>query len=521
MICVSITSATNKEALLAVRKGCLAADCIELRMDLITDGNLPQLISAARRISPGIKIIVTCRRKDEALSAKKNVKAKNTKTRAQKFGLLREAIILGADFIDIELAEGGKNITKLKNLCIRQGSKTKIIISYHDVKKTPPPTKLKEIFHRCMKEKPAVVKIVTFAEQDEDNLKVLSLIPYARQRGQDIIALCMGDAGRLSRIAAPAMGNFLNFVALETQEQSAPGQLTVREMISIKKTLGEKKAQPAERLQKETPHNFILLGNPVRHSLSPLMHNTALREIGVPETYSACCVLDLDDATRGMKALNVRGASITIPFKVEVMRYLDDIDEDALKIGAVNTIINSEGKLTGTNTDWLGLIMTLKEEMKIKDKTFVIVGAGGTARAAVYGIIKEGGLPILVNRTVSRAKIMAEHFGCSFYPLNQIAKIKADCLINTTPVGMHPQTSKSPVPKTVLKGYKYVMDAVYNPLQTKLLKDAAAQGCRALSGVGMFVHQGAAQLKFWTKKEPPVALMKKIVLERLTTLEQR
>ncbi len=192
-----------------------------------------------------------------------------------------------------------------------------------------------------------------------------------------------------------------------------------------------------------------------------------------------------------------------------------------MKIGAVNTIINSEGKLTGTNTDWLGLIMTLKEEMKIKDKTFVIVGAGGTARAAVYGIIKEGGLPILVNRTVSRAKIMAEHFGCSFYPLNQIAKIKADCLINTTPVGMHPQTSKSPVPKTVLKGYKYVMDAVYNPLQTKLLKDAAAQGCRALSGVGMFVHQGAAQLKLWTKKEPPVALMKKIVLERLTALEQR
>ncbi len=143
--------------------------------------------------------------------------------------------------------------------------------------------------------------------------------------------------------------------------------------------------------------------------------------------------------------MNIRGASVTIPFKIAVMEYLDDIDEDALKIGAVNTIINDNGRLKGCNTDWLGLILTLKEAMTIRNKTFVIIGAGGTARAAAYGIIKEGGFPIIANRTPEKGKILSGKFDCPFYPLSEIGKIKADCLINTTPVGMYPHKDKSPV----------------------------------------------------------------------------
>jgi shikimate dehydrogenase/3-dehydroquinate dehydratase type I len=521
MICVPITSSTNKEAVLAVQKSSLAADCIELRMDLIANGNLRQLINAARRVSPDVKIIVTCRKKEEALRAGKTGKTAAAKTKAQKISILQEAISLGTDFIDIELAEGKKAIEQLKSLCARHGNKTKIIISYHDVKKTPSPSKLKEIFQGCAKEKPAVVKIVTYANEHEDNFRVLGLIPYARKRSQNIIALCMGKKGHISRIAGSQIGNFLGFATLSPKGQSAPGQLTVGDMNELKKILRGKKKKPPANLRVAKPQNFILLGNPVAHSLSSLIHNAALKEMNINENYSACQVLDLDDAIHGMKALNIRGASVTIPFKVEVMRYLDDIDKDALEIGAVNTIINHKGKLAGANTDWLGIIMTLKEDMTIKGKTFVIVGAGGTARAAVYGIIKEGGLPVLVNRTLSKAKIIAEHFGCPFYPLSEISKLKADGLINTTPVGMHPDILKSPVPKEVLKGYKYVMDVIYNPLNTKLLKDATAQSCRVFSGADMFVHQGAQQLRLWTKKEPPVELMKKMVLERLANLEQR
>jgi len=521
MICVPITASTNKEALRAVQRGCLAADCIELRMDLIANGNLRQLISAARRVSPAVKIIVTCRKKEEALNAIKSGKTASAKTKLQKLSILQEAISLGADFIDIELAEGKKAIGQLKSLCARRGNKTKIIISYHDVKKTPSLAKLKEIFQSCAKEKPAVVKIVTYANDHEDNFRVLGLIPYARKHSQNIIALCMGEKGHISRIAGAKMGNFLGFAALTPQGQSAPGQLTVGDMNALNKILGEKKKIPTGYLRAAEPQNFILLGNPVAQSLSPLIHNAALKEMNINENYSACHVSDLNDAMRGMKALNIRGASVTIPFKVEIIRYLDDIDEDALEIGAVNTIINNKGKLAGANTDWLGIIMTLKEEVEIKGKTFVIVGAGGTARAAVYGIIKEGGLPVLLNRTLSKAKIIAEHFGCPFYPLSEISKLKADGLINTTSVGMYPDILKSPVPKNVLKSYKYVMDVIYNPLNTKLLKDAAAQGCRVFSGADMFVHQGEQQLRLWTKKEPPVALMKKMVLERLTNLGER
>ncbi|MGA2526441.1 MAG: shikimate dehydrogenase [Smithellaceae bacterium] len=518
MICITITARTNKEALKDIERSCLIADFIELRMDLIKGGVLPELISAARSGSASVKIIVTCRKREEAAPAGKAVVIKNTKN--QKIALLKEAIKLGADFIDIELAEGNVAIRELKTFCTKQGGFTKIIISYHDVKKTPSLTKLKEVFNKCAKAKPAIVKIVTLAKAPEDNLRVLSLIPYARKHSQEIIALCMGAPGRLSRAVAPIMGNYLSFAALDKKSQSAPGQFTVGDMKQILKLLkGENAAPPLTISPTDTLQNYILLGNPVQQSLSPLMHNAALKEMKMAGNYTAFCVRNLGGALRGMRDMNIRGASITIPYKTEAMEYLDDVDEHSLKIGAVNTIINENGRLKGCNTDWLGLILTLKEAMTIKDKTFVIIGAGGTARAVAYGILKEGGFPIITNRTPEKGKILSGKFDCPFYPLSEIGKINADCLINTTPVGMYPHKNKSPVESSVLTGYKYVMDVIYNPLKTKLLTDAEKQGCHIFSGLDMFVHQGAEQLQLWTGKEPPLMLMKKVVWERLTKIE--
>jgi shikimate 5-dehydrogenase len=141
------------------------------------------------------------------------------------------------------------------------------------------------------------------------------------------------------------------------------------------------------------------------------------------------------------------------------------------------------------------------------------------ARAAAYGIIKEGGSPIITNRTPEKGELLSGKFNCPFYPLSEIGKIKADCLINTTPVGMYPLKDKSPVEAAALTGYKYVMDVIYNPLKTKFLKDAEKQGCHILPGLDMFVHQGAEQFLLWTGKEPPRALMKKVVGEKLTKIE--
>jgi shikimate dehydrogenase/3-dehydroquinate dehydratase type I len=523
MICIPITSGTKKEALRAIERSCRIADFIELRMDLIEDGSLAELISTARGNSNLIKIIVTCRKKEEAAPAgeAKGIKSAGEKTIGRKIALLKEAIELGADFVDIELAEGLAAINDLQAFCTKHRGKTKIIISYHNLKETPVLTKLKKIFHQCAKAKPAIVKIVTTAKTVEDNLMILSLIPYARKYSQEIISLCMADQGRISRAMAPLLGNYLSFATLEPEGQSAPGQFTVYEMKQLNELLKSERNYPAGPVLSVPPpcqQNYVLLGNPVRESLSPLMHNAALTKMGIEENYSAFCVDDLGSALQGIRGMNIRGASVTIPFKVAVMEYLDDIDDDALKIGAVNTIINENGRLTGYNTDWLGLILTLKEAMSVKGKTFVIIGAGGTARAAAYGIMKEGGFPVIANRTPEKGKILSGRLNCPFYSLAEIGRIKADGLINTTPVGMYPR-DKSPVKASALAGFRYVMDVIYNPLKTKLLMEAEKQGCHIFSGLDMFINQGAQQLRLWTGVEPPSLLMKKVILERLTKIE--
>ncbi|PKN38774.1 MAG: hypothetical protein CVU62_00815 [Deltaproteobacteria bacterium HGW-Deltaproteobacteria-2] len=522
MICVPITARTKKEALHSIERSCQFADFIELRMDLINGGRLEEFISIARNNSDSVKIIVTCREKEEAASAGRAMLSKSyVRCTEEKIALLKEAIELGADFVDIELAKGLAVIKDLQSFCSKHGGKTKIIISYHNLKETPSLTKLKKIFYQSVQFKPAIVKIVTTAKTAEDNLITLSLISYAKERSQKIISLCMGDKGGISRAIAPFLGNYLSFAALKQEGQSAPGQFTVGGMKQINELFKDKEALSSEMaLPKQTfqPQHYILLGNPVGQSLSPIMHNAALKKMSVEGNYSAFCVHDLRGAIQGMRAMNICGASITIPFKVAVMEYLDDVDDDALKIGAVNTIINHHGCLIGYNTDWLGLIVTIREAMPIKNKTFVIIGAGGTARAAAYGIIKEGGFPMIVNRTLKKGEILSRKLNCPFYSLAEIGKIKADCLINTTPVGMYPK-DKSPVKAAILSNYKYVVDVIYNPIKTKLLKDAQKQGCGIISGLDMFVNQGAEQLRLWTGKEPPRALMKKTILERLTQVE--
>jgi len=260
---------------------------------------------------------------------------------------------------------------------------------------------------------------------------------------------------------------------------------------------------------------FAVFGNPVAHSLSPLMHQAAFNRMGLKAQYVPFCVKDIGKAVDGIRGLDIQGVSVTLPFKTEVMNFLDEVEEDARKIGAVNTIQNLQGRLTGYNTDWTGFVLSLKESLKIRGKQFVVLGAGGAARGIVYGLIKQGAHPIILNRTLSKAESLGKDFGCPFLPFSEKEKIKADCLINTTSLGMAPNKGRSPFPKKLLKKFPWVVDIIYNPLKTKLLKEAEEAGCRTMSGVGMFVHQGAEQIKIWTGQEPPRVYMKKVVLAKL------
>jgi shikimate dehydrogenase len=265
-----------------------------------------------------------------------------------------------------------------------------------------------------------------------------------------------------------------------------------------------------------TPAIYALFGNPVGHSLSPPMHNAAYKKMGINASYCSCCVEHPQAAVEKIKERSIRGASVTIPFKTTVIPYLDEVRDEARSIGAVNTILHDDtGRLRGYNTDWMGLVLGLEEYLEIPGKTFAILGAGGAARAAVFGILQKGGTPLILNRTTTRGEELAREFGCPFHPLSEIGAIRADCLINTTPVGMAPEKGHSPIAKGVLANFPWVMDCIYNPLKTQLLRDAEGTGCTPINGVGMFVHQGAEQITIWTGKEPPREFMRQVVLQEL------
>lgn len=260
---------------------------------------------------------------------------------------------------------------------------------------------------------------------------------------------------------------------------------------------------------------FCLIGNPVTHSLSPTMHNQAFAAMDYNGVYLAFRVLDPGSAIKGIKALNIKGVSVTVPHKIAVMEYLDDIEETAARIGAVNTIVHDKGKLIGHNTDWLGALEALRTRTSIEGKSIALIGAGGAARAIGFGLKSAGGRLTILNRTRTTGERLAAELHVNFLPLEACQPNRYDVLINTTPVGMHPDTAETPIANKELSPEMVAMDIVYNPLETRFLKEAAARGCPTINGVDMFVFQGAQQFELWTGQKAPVGIMRQAVLRAL------
>jgi shikimate dehydrogenase len=257
------------------------------------------------------------------------------------------------------------------------------------------------------------------------------------------------------------------------------------------------------------------MGDPVSHSLSPAVHNSSFYFAGINAVYLAFNVKDISEGVRAIRSLDIKGASITIPHKVSIIQLLDEPDDLSLKIGAANTVLNKSGKLYGYNSDCKGAIQALKDHTSIRGKETVIIGAGGAARAIGYGIISEGGKLSIINRTVGKGENLAKVLGSNFYPLNKLKKLDCDILINTTSLGMKPDIEKTPVDKKNLNNDMVVMDIVYNPMKTQLLKDAEKIGCDTISGISMFVYQAAFQFELWTGIKAPIEVMKRAVLDGL------
>lgn len=275
-----------------------------------------------------------------------------------------------------------------------------------------------------------------------------------------------------------------------------------------------------------------IIGYPIHHSMSPKMHNSAFKELGLDYRYEAAQVEPSHLASflnNVMKRPDVQGGSVTIPHKIAVMDGLDVIDREAAEIGAVNTIVNVNGTLKGYNTDGLGALRALKESMgDLSDKRAALLGAGGAARAVAYRVVQEAAAVTILNRTFKRAAELAEYLRekstkhnveVSAYPLDDahLTRVvgETDLLINATPVGMYPNVDETPVPKHILHSQLMVFDLVYNPLRTRLLKEAEEEGARILGGVEMLVYQGAEAFRLWTGREAPVDLMLLVVKEAL------
>ena len=260
---------------------------------------------------------------------------------------------------------------------------------------------------------------------------------------------------------------------------------------------------------------YGVMGYPIGHSLSPTMHNAAFSAKGLNAVYLAFETRDLEGCLKGMRALGIKGMSVTIPHKSQVIPLLDDVDDLAKRIGAVNTIVNDGGRLVGYNTDAVGALKALEEKVGLSGKTCLIIGAGGAARAIGF-ILKESGVEVIVsNRSVDRGQEFALSLDCSFIPLDEVENTTTELLINTTPVGMAPQKDQCPVPEKILRKGMVVMDIIYNPLETRLLAMAEARDCLTINGLGMFIHQGAEQFRLWTGLEAPVSDMARSVEQAL------
>jgi len=259
---------------------------------------------------------------------------------------------------------------------------------------------------------------------------------------------------------------------------------------------------------------YGVIGNPVQHSLSPIIHNGAFKRLGWNAVYLAFEVKNVEEALRGIRGLGVRGVSVTIPFKTEVVPLLDKIEGLAKKIGAVNTIVNRRGRLIGYNTDCDGAIEALEEKMDLRGKRVVLLGAGGAARGIGFGL-RERGYPLtVVTRSKERGQALSKDLGCDYLPVSSLVRMKAgefeaDVIINATSLGMYPRDGETPIPKELLKERMMVMDIVYQPLQTKLLREAKEKGCVTVDGLEMLIRQGMAQFEIWTGRRLEIEQVKK------------
>ena len=463
---------------------------IELRLDYLSQplAALPKLKGFVE-MHPEATFIATCRR------AVNGGKFKGTV--AAELAVLRKAADSGFPLVDLELqsAESLK-ADDLKDLYDRVG----MILSYHNFKNTK---KLDEQFAEMSQYPADFYKVVSTATNLYDNVVMMKFLE-ANSGRHEMVGLCMGEQGITSRVLGVRAGSIFTFGAATRGEETAPGQVLAGELRDIYRI----------DMVDQATQVYGVAGDPVSHSLSPVMMNAAFRRETVNAVYLALHAKSLKDLLACVGDIPIRGLSITMPYKQDMVAELDNSDALTKQIGACNTVVRAaDGKLYGFNTDVAGVIVPLEQRLHLAEARVLIVGAGGVARAAAFGLKNKGAEVFITNRTAEKGQGLARQAKVKYLKRADIAKQAFDVIINATPVGMN-GNKQSPLEEKELNT-KYVFDLVYTPAETKLTKMAVAKGLQVIPGLEMFVQQGARQFEIWTGKPAPVAEMAYVVSKAL------
>jgi 3-dehydroquinate dehydratase/shikimate dehydrogenase len=494
IICVSIGRTRHKMMQIEIQEAAKAgAQLMELRLDFLAKAPDFRRLMADKPCP----MVATLRRQQDG--------GRWSGTEEQRQTMLRHIIAGvhgGFDWVDLETDIAEK---------IRRFGKVKRIVSYHNLREVP--RDLEQIHAKMCQQDPDVVKVAVKCDDPADNLRVLNLIKNSKV---PTVGICMGDLGAPSRILAAKYGAPFTYAAWNKERGLAPGMLGFQEMRQL---------YHFDRINAETKV-YGVLGDPLGHSLSPLLHNTAFKALGLNCVYVPFQV-PRDHLLKSLEAfaqIPVHGFSVTIPHKEAVVALAQEKDEYVQLTKAANTLIRKPGGLwSAYNTDCTAAVESMATGLAAMEmagtltgRAILLLGAGGAARAIAFGLHREKAQVVIANRDNKKAHKLAEEVGCRYVDWSARHSVVCEMVVNATSVGMHPNVDESPMHPSFLRSGLIVYDVVYNPETTKLIRDARDRDCRTLTGVDMFVRQAAQQFKLFTGQEPPIELMRKVVKKALS-----
>ena len=487
-VCVAVVGSDPIE--MADKAEALARDnsFLEFRLDYLSKPGmaLPR-IKRFIESHHGTVVLATCRRAASGGRFRGSI--------ASQVDVLNKAAAAGCQLVDVELQTASKcKPEQLKKL----RSRAALILSFHDFRGTK---KLDDLLEKMLAYSADFYKVVSTATSLSDNVNMIKFLASEGDK-HSLVGMCMGEQGIISRVLGVRAGSVFTFGSAGVGEETAPGQVTARE---LRNTYRIDQVDAATRV-------YGVVGDPIAHSLSPAIMNAAFRRENVNAVYLALHAKTLKDLLTCVREIPIHGVSVTMPYKEAILPHLDNTDSHSAKIGACNTIVRAQdGKLYGFNTDASGIIRPLERRLNtLEGARILVIGAGGAARAAVFGLKERGSEVYILNRSAAPAKKLAHQARARIMKRPDLKKMAFDVIINATPVGMG-NTRETPLQEKEINA-RYVFDMVYDPPETRLLKLAKERGSQIIPGIEMFVHQAARQFEIWTGKPAPWDEMLRVVL---------